>query len=97
MRYTRGSLLSVQGDFDGDGFLDAAVQDRPDRISVYCGSRVGFEDSPYATIALPSIESFCVADLNGDGRADILADAPTLGAPAQPSRTGLFLMEGAAP
>lgn len=96
MRYTRGSLLDTQGDFDADGFLDAAIQDRPDRISVYRGSQTGFDDAPYATITLPSIESFCVADLNADGRDDILADAPVPGAPDRPSRTGIYLMKGGA-
>ncbi|MCC6699605.1 MAG: VCBS repeat-containing protein [Candidatus Hydrogenedentes bacterium] len=96
MRYTRGSLLDTQGDFDANGFLDAAIQDRPDRISVYRGSQTGFDDAPYATITLPAIESFCVADLNADGRDDILADAPVPGAPDRPSRTSIYLMKGGA-
>ncbi|MCC6488207.1 MAG: VCBS repeat-containing protein [Candidatus Hydrogenedentes bacterium] len=97
MRYTRGSLVNMQGDFDADGFLDAAIQDRPDRIAVYRGSQSGFETVPYAAITLTAIESFCVADLNADGRADVLADAPVPGAPDRPSRTSIFLMKGGAP
>lgn len=72
------------GDIDGDGRGDACVRDQSDPARVTCATaswredagleRVSFDESTGATITLPrGAQSFELADVNGDGHADVCA------------------------
>lgn len=87
-RYRGGELLSLSGDFDGDGYNDAALQDQLDRISIYFGSESGFQARPATSLAIPIGWTFAVADVDGDEHADLIASG--LGA-AGNERSRVFL------
>jgi hypothetical protein len=70
-RYQSGELIDLTGDFTGDGWNDALVQDRPDRLALYRGGPNGFDRQPCGTLPLQGVQRFSVADYNGDGRADV--------------------------
>ena len=74
-RYQRGALLNLTGDFNGDGFLDLCARTAPDRLAIYLARSAGhgaFDKGPIDTVGLPPEADFSVADLNGDGLADLL-------------------------
>ena len=70
--FLQGSLVSLAGDFDGDGIRDAAVQDHPNRIAIRRGTPKGIDSAVYATATVPEKTWFRVADIDGDGHADLL-------------------------
>ncbi len=72
LRFLSGFLFSLSGDFDGDGIHDAAIQDRPNRIAVHRGSPTSFSSSISASIPIDTDSVFFVADVDGDGRSDVL-------------------------
>ena len=74
LSFLRGELVSLGGDFDGDGLRDAAVQDRPDRVAIHKGTARGFESGVMAATTIPKGSKFRVADVDQDGRADLLID-----------------------
>jgi hypothetical protein len=67
-----GLILNLEGDFDGDGFLDAAVHDRPDRVAVFLGSPDGFMDKPYAVVPASPRSTVQATDIDGDGHSDLI-------------------------
>lgn len=71
-RYRRGALLSLSGDFNGDGYRDLLVQDRPGRLSVFLAAGYSYSGTPDAVIAAEPNCLFGAADVNGDGRSDIV-------------------------
>lgn len=92
-----GEILNLEGDFDGDGYHDAAVHDRPDRIAIYLGSPEGFANKPYAEAAATPNSVFFVADFDGDGRSDMVVSHPETEDPATPLRDEMFLLRDSAP
>jgi len=70
-RYQAGELVDVTGDFDGDGWRDVAVRDRVDNLSIHL-TRPGARPVQGAELALPTGARFHVADVNGDGRSDVV-------------------------
>lgn len=68
------------GDFDGDGHLDIAfLGDVPDSFQIASGNGDGTFRSPEAVpLDPPGGESLIVADLNGDGRPDLIVGGQTL-------------------
>lgn len=61
------------GDFDQDGWLDIAAADFPrERVVIFSGSARGFEAARMTAIAVPSAISLETADLNADGRLDLI-------------------------
>ena len=91
-------LITLTGDYNGDGYKDLLVQDRAGCLAVFLAAGFGFADQPDVRIEAPGLRGFSAADVNGDGRDDIvvqrvLADAES-NAPAM--RTFVyFSREGA--
>ncbi len=71
-RYRAGKLVDVSGDFDGDGSRDLVVQDRIDRLSVHLVRDWIFRSTPDAVLSIDRAAQFAVADVNDDGRSDIV-------------------------
>lgn len=71
-RYQSAELFDITGDFNGDGYRDLVAHDRPKRLAVYFGWIKGFSTKPDATIATSKNRRFGVADVDGDGRSDIV-------------------------
>ncbi len=68
----RAVSLSL-ADFDGDGWLDiAAVDSTRDRVILFSGSANGFDPKRMSTIDVPFAISLETADLNRDGRLDLI-------------------------
>jgi hypothetical protein len=92
-----GLILNLEGDFDGDGFRDAAVHDRPDRIAVFLGSPDGFKSKPYAVAPATPKAVAQVGDFDGDGRSDLIVSHLADDQSDAPSRDVLYLLRDAAP
>ena len=71
-RYQTGRLFDITGDFDADGYADFVVRDRPGRVSVYLSRNGKIRRSPDISLAIPDDRDFAVADVDGDGRSDIV-------------------------
>ncbi|HOQ88946.1 MAG TPA: VCBS repeat-containing protein [Candidatus Hydrogenedentes bacterium] len=71
-RAARKPLASLIGDFNGDGQADLMVRDRLDRVSVYACGAGGISGQPLFTLAVAADEAAIPADVNGDGRADVI-------------------------
>jgi hypothetical protein len=76
-RYQAGELFDLTGDFNGDGYRDALVQEGPGRLGVYLARGLDFPGRPDARPRIPASARFNVADVNGDGRSDIVLSWPS--------------------
>lgn len=68
-------LLSMEGDLDGDGWLDLVTNDAGAQLRVYRGSASGLATSPTASLGIGDArrgDQLMVRDLTGDGRAEVL-------------------------
>ncbi|MGQ0613498.1 MAG: FG-GAP repeat domain-containing protein [Planctomycetaceae bacterium] len=98
-RISVGGLVVVEyaGDLDGDGRKDLLVTEAPGSLAVHRGVPESvFEQEPSQRLAVPDASSFegvttAAADLNGDGRSDIILHYR--GAGRRPDRV-LLLMSG---
>lgn len=75
-QYQAAELASLAGDFNGDGFRDLLVRDREDRVSLRLVRGWRVSSSPDAVLAVPAGSRVTVADVNADGRADLVVAAP---------------------
>ena len=71
-RYQASELIDVTGDFDGDGIRDIVVHEDAHTLRVYRGTPNGFETRPMLTAKTEPHWRFAVADIDGDGRSDIV-------------------------
>lgn len=77
------------GDVDGDGRLDLVTSGAgfPPRITCYRGGGDGSFDQATSVVSeLPDFAAFVVADVTGDGHADVLAQGT-----GAPSRIGVYV------
>lgn len=72
-RYQSGRFVNLTGDFDGDGYRDLAVRTSLTDVAIHLADGWnGYSRTPTENITIPALAEFAVADLNGDGRSDIL-------------------------
>lgn len=96
--YQSGLLVNLSGDFTGDGLLDLAVHEAPDRIAIYPNTGSGFASSSVAVVQTAPDCVFSVADVDGDKRADMVLSLKTAGDdPQSPSPSRLFLSRETTP
>ncbi len=86
-RYQAGTLVNVSGDFDGDGHRDIAVRDHADRVGVWLAHGGTFFAAPDAVVRIDPASEYAVADVNGDGRSDIIETCGAASSSARPGRT----------
>jgi hypothetical protein len=72
-------IVSLDGDFDGDGLKDLVNRTENDKIAIYPGlpGRGGVSETPAVELDITNTDDFrfvlpMVEDLNGDGRADLV-------------------------
>ena len=70
--YQNGGLFNLTGDLNGDGKRDLVARTHPDRLSIYLNENLAFPKTPDRTLAIPRDARFAVADIDGDGRSDIV-------------------------
>jgi hypothetical protein len=92
-----GLILNLDGDFDGDGFHDAAVHDRPDRVAIFLGSPDGFMNKPYAVVPVSPRSTVQAADFDGDGHSDLTVSHWTESDSGPISRDVFYLLRDTAP
>lgn len=85
-RYKTGKLLNFTGDFNGDGQNDLLIQETPKRLAVYLNKSNRFQQKPDHLLPIPERWLFGVADIDIDGRSDVLLYPPVPGASETQSR-----------
>ena len=72
-RYQASQLVNFTGDFNGDGYRDLLIQPETGTLAVYLGAfSVKDPKKPDALLAVRQGSQFGVADVNGDGRTDVV-------------------------
>ena len=67
-------LLTLRGDFDGDGFADLVSDGGDDRLHLRFGNaRADYATWPDLAFPFESSLAYELTDLNGDGRSDLVA------------------------
>ena len=74
-QYRVGLMIDLTLDLDGDGRCDLIVHDRPDRLAVHLNRGRAFSKDAAATIRVPRECVFGVADVDADGRNDVVVVA----------------------
>lgn len=71
LQYRMGDLIDCTGDFNGDGWKDVLVCDRPGTVSLHLGGPKGFNEHPETKIDIPRNTIPVAIDIDGDGRSDV--------------------------
>jgi hypothetical protein len=71
-RYQANELINWTGDFNGDDYLDLAVQINAKELAVFLAAGFSLSKTPDALLPVPYTMPFAVTDVNGDGRDDII-------------------------
>lgn len=68
------SILSMEGDFNGDGRNDLLIHEGDGLLKIYVNSAKDiFESKPWREIQILRPDGISIADLNGDGKDEIIA------------------------
>lgn len=97
LNFLQGRLISLDGDFDGDGTNDLAVHDRPTRISVYRGTSNGITGERIGALDVSSQATFAVADVDQDGKSDLVIALDAASGADSAGRTTVYLAREGAP
>jgi hypothetical protein len=62
----------ITGDFNADGWNDVIIEHTPDELGIYLYADGAFSDKADYVVKIPEYASFLLADLDNDGRSDIL-------------------------
>lgn len=89
--YKEGRSYNLTGDLDGDGRRDLVVQTHPNRLSVFLNQGTRFTRSPQRTFEIPKMEGFAVADIDADGRSDIVLTTPDATGPGGTTARVFFI------
>ena len=92
-RYQAGELVDVTGDFNADGYRDIAVHATPNRLNIYLNRRNRFVRKPDASVAMKSHWRFGIADVDGDGRSDIVVRWRDSANPNDPEQNRVYLAQ----
>lgn len=92
-RYQAGELIDVTGDFDADGYRDIAVHATPNRLNIYLNRRNRFVRKPDASVAMKSHWRFGIADVDGDGRSDIVVRWRDSDNPNDPEQNRVYIAQ----
>jgi hypothetical protein len=66
-------LISFNYDFNGDGFLDLVADTGDDHLQIYYGNdKAQYPTQPNLSVDLESATDYNIADLNGDGKSDVI-------------------------
>jgi hypothetical protein len=71
-RIEAGDVLNPVGDFDGDGYKDIVVHDGAGRASIYLANEFSYSPAASATLSFSKSGKLDIADVDGDGRDDII-------------------------
>jgi hypothetical protein len=94
-RYQAAELIDLSGDFNGDGRRDLAAQIRDDRLAIYLSSPdASTAGRPDYLLTIPREARFGIADIDGDGRSDIVLHWP---AAAGEDKTSVLFSRRATP
>ncbi len=89
-RFREGQSFDITGDFDGDGLRDLLVREAVDRAVIYRNEGERFSADAVAKIDLDPEAECNPADIDLDGRTDIVVEAPR-GAGSDPLETAYVL------
>lgn len=70
------TMITLDGDFNGDGLPDLLVRDRNERLAFFYnrGGNQPFPRVPDLIMDVPDFRGYTIEDLNGDGISDIMLD-----------------------
>jgi hypothetical protein len=95
---TFAPLLTLRGDFDGDGFADLAADSGDDRLHIRFGNeRAEYSSWPDLAFPFESSLAYELVDLNGDGRSDLVSYYGAAEPKRRPERAPGELRRGARP
>ena len=96
LRHSRDTC-TLRGDFDGDGHFDLLLASSPDELSVHLFEGDSFSKAASAVLEVKDNESCAIADVDGDGRSDIIVTGLDYSREGFTPRSRLFLSREAAP
>lgn len=90
-RYQTGHLVSLMGDFDGNGRRDLAVWDRPERLAIFLTQGDKLSNKEAAVIPMQPGDEFEIIDVDGDARSDVVIQPAGLAPDAADATARVFL------
>ena len=71
-RYQMGELVSLTGDFDGDGMKDLYVRHRLEEVQIRLSREGRLGAGPAVKLPIPAAADVRIYDINADGRSDLV-------------------------